>query len=207
MQKSMPMQYYDWDSDYVSGDFRHWEPNALSPELAALVATGFIREKAEILDVGCGGGLDAIFLAQCGFRVVGVDLSERALEIARERADEARVDVDWLVGSIFDLPFTAESFDFAVDRGLFHLIEDSDRPIYSSEMFRVLRPSGCLVIRGASEKAGENRFNPVTEAAVDRAFQKPKWRRGAVVPLMLSSCAGTIDARIAILRKRNKNFA
>jgi ubiquinone/menaquinone biosynthesis C-methylase UbiE len=195
------MSSYDWDSDYESGDFRHWEPNASSPELAALVAAGLIDENAKVLDVGCGGGLDSIFLAQCGLRVMGVDLSKRALGIARERAEKARVEVDWLVGSVLGLPVRAESFDLVTDRGLFHVIEDIDRLGYSSEMFRVLRPSGCVVIRGASEEIGQDRFNPITEVAVDKAFPKSRWRRRAVVPILLSSSAGTIDARIVMLQK------
>ena len=199
------MSNYDGDSDYASGDFRHWEPNAPSPELAGLIAAGFIGENAKILDIGCGGGLDAIFMAQCGLSVTGIDLSKVALEIARERADKAKVKVDWLIGSVFDLPVKSGIFNFATDRGSFHLIEDALRLRYSSEIFRVLRPHGCLVIRGASEEMGLDRFNPITEEAIDMVFPKSNWRRGPVVPLLLSSCAGTIDARIVILQRSNKN--
>jgi ubiquinone/menaquinone biosynthesis C-methylase UbiE len=199
------MDDYDWDSDYASGNFSHWEPNAPSPELAALIAAGFIGKKAKILDVGCGGGLDSIFMAQCGSSVTGIDLSKKALKIARERADKAKAKINWLVGSVLHLPIKAETFDFVTDRGLFHLIENSDRPRYSSEIFRALRPGGFTVIRGASEEIGQDRFNPVTEEAIEKAFPKSKWRRGSVVPLPLSSCAGTIDARIVILKKITKN--
>ena len=195
------MQDYDWDSDYASGNFQHWEPDSPSPELASLVAVGVIAQNDTVLDVGCGGGLDAIFLAQCGLRVVGIDLSKRALKLARERTNKAQVRADWIVGSVFDLPLKDRTFDYVTDRGLFHLIEDADRPRYSFEMFRILRPDGRLVIRGASQEMGQDRFNPVTEAAVDKAFPKPKWRRGAVVPILLSSCAGTIDARLVILKR------
>ncbi|MGA2681318.1 MAG: class I SAM-dependent methyltransferase [Candidatus Bathyarchaeia archaeon] len=199
------MEDYDWDSDYASGNFSHWEPNAPSPELAALIAAGLIGKKAKILDVGCGGGLDSIFMAQCWFSVTGVDLSKKALNIARERADKGKAKVDWLVGSVLHLPIKAGAFDFVTDRGLFHLIENVDRPRYGSEIFRALRPGGYAVIRGASEEIGQDRFNPITEEAIDKAFPKPKWHRGSVVPLPLSSSAGTIDARIAILKKINKN--
>jgi SAM-dependent methyltransferase len=198
------MSAYDWDSDYESGNFKHWEPIGQSPELAALIAAGLIGKNARILDVGCGGGLDTIFMAQHGFCAAGVDLSRQALEIARERADNAGVWVDWLVGSILDLPIEAGTFDFVLDRGLFHLIEDNDRARYSSELFRVLEPSGYAVIRGASEKEGANRFNPITEEAIDKFFPKLNWRRGEVVPLPLFSCAGAIDGRIVILERTNE---
>jgi ubiquinone/menaquinone biosynthesis C-methylase UbiE len=195
------MPDYDWDLDYESGDFRHWEPNPSSPELAALIAAGLITKKAKILDVGCGGGLDTIFIAQCGFSAVGVDLSKKALEIAKAREGKVHVKIDWLLGSVFDLPIESQTIDFVMDRGLFHLIEDAHRAQYSSEMFRVLRPKGSVLIRGASKDAGQERFNPITKEAIDRFFPKSNWKRGSAVPIPLSSPAGVIDARIVILKK------
>jgi ubiquinone/menaquinone biosynthesis C-methylase UbiE len=195
------MSDYNWDSDYKSGDFRHWEPNPSSPELAALITAGLIAKNAKILDVGCGGGLDTIFMAQCGFSAVGVDLSKKALEIAKAREGKVHVKVDWLLGSVFDLPIKSRTIDFVMDRGLFHLVEDVDRPKYSSEMYRVLSPQGCLLIRGASKDTGRERFNPITDEATDRFFPKSNWKRSSVVPIPLFSPAGVIDARIVILRK------
>ena len=195
------MSDYDWDLDYASGDFKHWEPNPSSPELAALIAAGLMGKNAKILDVGCGGGLDAIFMAQCGFSAVGVDLSKKALEIAKAREGKSNVKIDWLLGSVFNLPIENQTIDFVTDRGLFHLMEDEDRPRYGSEMLRVLRPHGGLFIRGASKDTGQKRFNPVTDEAIDRFFAKSNWKRGSVVPIPLFSPAGVIDARIVILKK------
>ena len=195
------MPDYNWDLDYASGDFKHWEPNPSSPELAALITAGFIGKNAKILDVGCGGGLDTIFMAQCGFSAVGIDLSRKALEIAKAREGKVHVKIDWLLGSVFDLPIESQTIDFVMDRGLFHLIEDVDRPKYSSEMFRVLRTAGCVLIRGASKDTGQERFYPITDEAIDRFFPKPDWKRGPVVPIPLFSPAGVIDARIVILKK------
>jgi SAM-dependent methyltransferase len=55
------------------------------------------------LDLGCGRGRDAIHLARRGWRVTAVDLEERALETARERASEEDADVQWLLGDITNL--------------------------------------------------------------------------------------------------------
>ena len=192
----------DWESLYESGDFGHWEPIYPSPELAALVAAGSIRRNARILDVGCGGGLDAIFLAKCGFKVIGLDSSHNALNVAKKRADRARVKVDWCSGSVFELPVESVSIDFVTDRGLFHVIEDVDRSKYASELFRVLKLRGLVLIRGASvESSAKNRFNPVTEEAIDWYFPKVRFKRGPVLPIPLFSPAGAMDSRIVILRK------
>ena len=191
----------EWDSDYESGEFKHWEFNYASPEIVALVAFGAFRKNAIILDAGCGGGMDAIFLAKCGFTVIGVDFSLAALQIAKRRSDEALVEVGWRHGDVRDLPVLDESIDVVTDRGLFHVLEDIDRPKYAMEILRVLKPNGRIIIRGASVEESKDRFNPVTEEAIDKYFSPSQFKRGRVLPIPLFSVAGVIDARIAILQK------
>ena len=58
-----------------AGEYKHWEFSSPSPELIALQPQEVYRGNAKILDIGCGGGEEAIFMAQCGFRVIGVDIS------------------------------------------------------------------------------------------------------------------------------------
>lgn len=189
-----------WESAYTSGEYEHWEFNYPSPELVALVAAGTIPTGGRVLDVGCGGGREAIFLAQCGFAVIGLDISRAALGIARKRARAARVHVDWRRGDVMALRIDDASIDFINDRGLFHLIDDADRPQYATELCRVCKPGGIILIRGASEVL-EERFNPVTEAAMDTYFPAPKFRRGPVLAIPMLSVVGTIEGRIAVLRR------
>lgn len=101
----------DWNADYCSGNFRHWEPDPLSPELATLIAVGSIKEKQKILDLGCGAGIDAILFAKYGFDVTALDVSRKALLAGKGRARRAQVRVDWVLGSVFDLPIEEESVD------------------------------------------------------------------------------------------------
>jgi ubiquinone/menaquinone biosynthesis C-methylase UbiE len=114
------------------------------------------KKNSKVLDVGCGGGIDAIFMAQCGFSVVGIDVSIAALRIAEKRAQKVHVEVNWCRGSVLKLPIIDESIDFVTDRGLFHLVEDSDRHFYASELYRILKNKGCILIRGASEESGHD---------------------------------------------------
>jgi ubiquinone/menaquinone biosynthesis C-methylase UbiE len=189
-----------WDSHYKNRDFEHWELNYPSPELATLVAARTWKKTAKILDIGCGGGLDAIFLAQCGFSVIGVDISPVALRIAETRAEEANVIIDWRLGNVLDLPVENETIDIVTDRGLFHSIEDEDRPKYSSEVYRVLKLHGRVIIRGASKESAQDRFNPVTEESIKKYFSS-KFERGPVLPIPLLSIVGVMEGRIAILKK------
>jgi len=196
---------YSWESLYESGNFSHWEAIYPSPELAALVAAGSIRKNARILDVGCGGGLDAIFMAKCGFEVIGVDFSRSALRVAERRANEANVEINWCYGNVLELPVESESIDFVTDRGLFHVIEGADRPKYASELFRVLKLHGSALVRGASKEASaQNRFYPITEEIVDQYFPEPRFKRGPVLPIPLLSPEGALDSRIVMLRKMAK---
>jgi len=196
-----------WEKAYESDEHKHWEFSYPSPELVALAAAQVPRRNARVLDVGCGGGTDAIFMAQCGFKVTGVDISAVALRIAEKRAEEALVEVDWRRGNVLELPIDDESIDFVTDRGLFHLIEDHDRPRYAAELFRVLKNRGRALIRGASRESAQDRFNPITEEAIDRYFAASKFKRGPVLPIPLFSIVGFIDARIVMLQKTGHHHA
>ena len=193
-----------WEDVYENGQYKHWESEYPSPELTALVAANVLGRNAQVLEVGSGGGNDAVFMAQCGFKVTGVDISLAALEIAKKRAKEAHVKVDWLKGSILGLPVCSESVDFISDRGLFHLVEDKDRPRYASEVFRVLKNGGRALIRGKSTKSAYDQFNPITEEAIDRYFSNKKFERGPVLPIPLFSVEGSMDAMIVMLQKKRQ---
>ena len=101
-----------WESAYESGEYKHWEFSYPSPELIALAAAGVPQRNARVLDVGSGGGTDAIFMAQRGFRVIGVDISSAALKIAEKRAKKAHVEVDWLRGNVLELPIVRRVYRF-----------------------------------------------------------------------------------------------
>ena len=133
-----------WETAYENGEYKHWEFNYPSPELVALAATNIPKKNARVLDVGSRGGIDAIFMAQQGCRVTGVDISAAALRIANKRAEKANVEVNWLRGTVLELPIQSETVDFVTDRGLFHLFENNDRPRYASELYRVLKNRGAF---------------------------------------------------------------
>jgi SAM-dependent methyltransferase len=79
-------------------------------------------EPRRALELGCGDGVNAVFMAQRGCEVTAVDISGTAIEMARRKALDAGVDVHLLVGDVFELGLEG-SFDLVFDRGLLHHLQ------------------------------------------------------------------------------------
>ncbi len=118
-----------------------------------------------VLDIGCGGGLDAFVAAEAvGLHgeVVGVDITPEMVE----RAEEAAAITPWthvrfLVADAGLLPFEDGTFDVAMSNGCLNLSPDKAGLI--AEVHRVLRPGGRLALCDAvlkPEKVGEVSVNP-----------------------------------------------
>jgi SAM-dependent methyltransferase len=86
-----------------------------------------------VLELGCGDGVNALFMASRGCRVTAVDVSATALELARGKQSEAGVEVEWVEGDVFELPSPAEPYDFVFDRGLLHHL-----PVFRFEDYKRL---------------------------------------------------------------------
>lgn len=102
-----------------------------------------------VLDLGCGGGIDAIFAARAvgaAGHVVGVDLLEEMCERARAAAARAGVAgwTEFRPGAIEDIPLPDESIDVVVSNGVLNLSARKSRAL--AEIFRVLRPGGRISI-------------------------------------------------------------
>jgi 2-polyprenyl-3-methyl-5-hydroxy-6-metoxy-1,4-benzoquinol methylase len=78
---------------------------------------------AAVLDVGCGTGENALHVASLGFSVLGVDVAETALAIAREKAAERRIQVEFVAGDAFQLKHLGRTFQTVLDCGLFHTFD------------------------------------------------------------------------------------
>jgi SAM-dependent methyltransferase len=95
-----------------------------------------------VLELGCGNGRNAVFLAQKGCRVDAVDFSSKAIGWATERAAAAGAAVRFQCCSVFDAAFTAGSYDLVYDCGCFHHLPPHRRKDYVDLVARALRPDG-----------------------------------------------------------------
>lgn len=136
--------YQAWERNWTTEDERaRWR--APDPLVQKLVPTLQTRGFKRVLDVGCGIGRHALYLAQHGFSCVGIDASESGLEFARAEAERAGVHVEYRVGTFYELDFPAGSFDALV---AWNVIYHGDRDIArraTDEFARVLVPGGLYV--------------------------------------------------------------
>ena len=86
-----------------------------------------------VLELGCGDGLNAVFMASRGSRVTAVDVSRTAVEMARQKAREARVEVEFVEGDVFELEPPEQRYELVFDRGLLHHL-----PVFRFEDYKQL---------------------------------------------------------------------
>lgn len=104
------------------------------------------QDTGRALDLGCGQGRNAIFLARQGFEVQAVDLSGEALAWARQRAQAAAVQVAWTQASVFNLAIEPGSVDLVCDSGCFHHLPPHRRAGYVRLVSQALKPGGWLAL-------------------------------------------------------------
>jgi cyclopropane fatty-acyl-phospholipid synthase-like methyltransferase len=141
----------EMEARYASGDVP-WDNPLPPPELIALVEE---MPPGRALDLGCGYGRAAIYLAQHGWQVDGVDFVALAVEEARRRARAAGVEVAFHHGSVTDLSFLQPPYDLAVDVGCGHNLGSDGWKLYHAELRRLLRPGGLFLLFSHVRRDGE----------------------------------------------------
>ncbi|MEI5906611.1 class I SAM-dependent methyltransferase [Bacillus spongiae] len=100
----------------------------------------------KILELGCGPGRNALFLAEQGCEVDAVDCSQSSLEWAKERSEERGVKINYIHSDLFDLQVEEGAFDFVYDSGCFHHIAPHRRLNYVSLVEKALKPGGYFAL-------------------------------------------------------------
>jgi SAM-dependent methyltransferase len=138
-------EYYTDASRATDEYFRDIEErcSATQPNLRDLFAE-LAGSNGRLLEVGCGIGVDSIQLAKCGFDVTAVDLTESALEVAKQFAGRRDVNINFQLGNAEGLDFPDASFDAVYSFGVLHHTPDIDKAV--AEVRRVLRPGGSAYV-------------------------------------------------------------
>lgn len=128
-----------------------WDIGRRQPAVARLERAGEIART--VLDVGCGTGDNAVYLARRGHDVLGIDSAPLAIERARAKADAGRwrTKPEFAVHDALDLASLGRSFDAVIDCGLFHALSDEERRPYVGGLRAVLEVEGRYFLLCFSE--------------------------------------------------------
>lgn len=157
--------------------FTPWDQDHIPVELSALVEGPTAPGRA--LDVGCGTGTQAVYLAEHGWQVTGVDAVPRALAQARCKAEEKGVEVKWVSGDVASLSTLGldNGVNLVFDRGCFHDLSPAARDGYVRGVSELAMPGATLLLlafahrergigpTGASEEEIRRRFGQDWELA------------------------------------------
>lgn len=102
------------------------------------------RPIQRILDLGCGSGRHVVFFAGLGLPVVGIDVSDRALDACRAWLSEEGLEAELGMARVDDLPYPTDHFDVAVSHGVLDHVTLAEARSAIAELRRVLRPGGLL---------------------------------------------------------------
>ena len=131
-----------FDSSYLG--VPPWDIGKPQDAIVRLEQDGTLR--GSVLDCGCGTGENALYLAQQGHEVWGIDASPNAIRKAQEKAKDRNIAVKFLTIDALDLGGLGRTFDIVIDCGLFHVFSDPDRKRYVSSLTSVTAPGARLVV-------------------------------------------------------------
>jgi SAM-dependent methyltransferase len=149
-----------WEERYRSGP-RPWDTGITPPEVETFWHSGLLPPAGLALDLGCGSGTNAVWLARQGLAVIGVDLALTALCEAQVRiaADGAR-GVHLIQADVSRLPFLGLNAAYILDIGCLHGLPLELRPDYAAAIKANLAPGGYYHLytfdRSPDSPTGEN---------------------------------------------------
>jgi SAM-dependent methyltransferase len=152
----------NWDNLYKNQNVESmpWYNKNLDSDLEEELEKRKIT-KGRILDLGTGPATQAIQLYKRGLQVIGSDVSEAAINRAREIYDYDKI--SFIVDDILNSTIKDKSFDYVFDRGCFHVLPIRKRPVYIREINRILDYNGILFLKCFSIKEprqeGPHRFS------------------------------------------------
>lgn len=152
-----------WDDRYKSGE-TPWDSGHASKELQRVVSERSIAP-CRMLELGCGTGTNAIYLARLGFAVTALDIAPRAIEQARAKAAKAGVAIDFRQADLLNLPDVGPPFPFVFDRGVYHHLRSVDLPGFLGVLSRVVQAGGFyLTLAGNANDSNAGKGPPCVQA-------------------------------------------
>lgn len=159
----------DFDAVYAAEKPPAWDIGRPQPAFKHLADKGALIGR--ILDAGCGTGEHALMAASLGLEALGFDVSERAIELAKQKAKERSLAARFLVADACALPDLDQHFDTVLDCGLFHVLGDDDQERYVMGLTEVTAPGGRFhMLCFSDSQPGDWGPRRTTQADIRMAF-------------------------------------
>lgn len=120
-----------------------WDTGITPPEVVAFVES---QTPGRAIDLGCGTGTNAIYLAEHGWQAVGADFSRGAVRSARRKAQKLGLPIEFHRTDVTRLDGIQGSFDLALDIGCFHSLPVERRPAYAKRVGELVSPDGHYLL-------------------------------------------------------------
>jgi SAM-dependent methyltransferase len=155
---------HEWNQRYASGE-TPWDSGRPSAELCRILRAHQIAP-CRALELGCGTGTNAVYLAQQGFDVTGIDIAPLAIEQARTKAAAARATVRFILGDVLQDLDLGPSYPLVFDRGLYHSVRRHNLAGFLKLIDRITHPGSLyLTLTGnANDKTPEDQGPPRVSA-------------------------------------------
>jgi len=169
-----------WDASYRDGP-APWDIGEPQPAIVRLASEGGFA--GAVLDAGCGTGENTLHVASLGLSVLGVDVAETALAIARQKAADRGIKVEFAAADAFDLGRLQRTFDTVLDCGLFHTFEGDERTRYVASLESVTVHKGAVYVLCFSDHGSVTGPHPIRREELMAVFKPSNgWRIAAIEP-------------------------
>jgi SAM-dependent methyltransferase len=169
-----------WDASYQEGP-APWDTGQPQPAVVRLASEGGFA--GAVLDAGCGTGENALHLASLGLSVLGVDVAETALAIAREKADDRGIVAAFAEADALRLERLGRRFDTVLDCGLFHTFDADERPAYAASLASVTEHDGTLYVLCFRDDGPDAGPHPISQDELRAPFDPSTgWEVVAIEP-------------------------
>lgn len=160
------MTSQEWNDRYKEGNLP-WDIQEPDDNLLKLVGSGTVTP-GRALEIGCGTGTNALWLARQGFSVLGVDISPEAIEMANQKKDGQPLSCDFAVMDFLKDGHFPQKYDFVYDRGCFHSFHDDiERKRFAAQVSRALAPDGIWASLIGSTEGAPRETGPPRRTALE----------------------------------------
>jgi SAM-dependent methyltransferase len=174
-----------WDASYHDGP-APWDIGQPQPAIVRLASKGAFT--GTVLDAGCGTGENALHVASVGLSVVGVDVAETALAMARQKAHDRGIKIEFALADAFQLDRLERKFETVLDCGLFHTFDSDERQRYAASLASVTEHNGRLYVLCFNDIGPDLGPHPISREELRAPFNATSgWNVAAIKPERLQT--------------------